>query len=539
MATIRIADLGHVLARSAVVVEDRTGPRPVSRSGRMLLADALSISSMLFTQEAGPQRAVCAIIGPQSYGWLATLVACVLSGVHVVALPESYTEEQIAHELATLGVTHLVHDPTIKTAVAAAASTVSVIDLATLLAKAGGKTTTVMRPELSALRPSLTITAFTSGTTGKLSSRAFVVVGDSTELFAEEFVRLYGLHQGDVWAVCHSFSHLPHLEYTLCALLQGLNLCVTTPSQLILRAREIRPSAVVGVPALYTQWESRLTAALRHRPPVERRAHGFFSKLSPRLLSSRVVRAAARQVQRGSWALVGGSLKVLIIGAAPSDAHLHRALVAHGLPLYEAYGTSEAGMLYANRPGRARMGTVGTAWPKVEGTVTGAGELVVRTDWQRCLGYVGPTGEVDTRLDSDGVINTGDLVHLDRKGYVQIIGRAKDMIVTAGGKKVNPLPIEESLRDHEEIDFAVVVGEGLSAPRALLVSGADTDAVMRVVTLSNRSLAADARLSHVTILPPDGDMSSLLTRTGKVRRAAVEDLSDTMHWIPLAKWSAP
>ena len=297
--------------------------------------------------------------------------------------------------------------------------------------------------------------------------------------------------------------------------------------------------------------------ALGLRRVAEEQDGGPFGLLD-RLQYAALDRTLGARVRRG---LGLDQAHVMITAAAPAHPNLLRWMHAMGLPLVELYGQTEGcGPTTANRLERNRIGTVGPALPGIIVRIADDGEVLVQGG-NVCRGYHADPAGTAQLLDADGWMHSGDLGAFDPDGYLRIIGRKKDLIITAAGKNIAPQNIEGDLRDHHLISQAVVVGEGrryLAAlitldPDALLAWGrehgdlADTEAlagdpdvvaeVQAVVDEVNakRSHAEHVRKFH--ILAHDFSVAEgELTPTLKVKRAEVyrryADVIDEIYGEP-------
>ena len=151
-------------------------------------------------------------------------------------------------------------------------------------------------------------------------------------------------------------------------------------------------------------------------------------------------------------------LRLCVSGSAPLAVSLHRALAlsAHQIVL-ERYGMTETAMNTSNPiDGERRAGTVGLALPGVEVQLALDGEIllkgpnVFRGYWQR-------PDATDQAFSDDGWFRTGDLGSLDADGYLSIVGRTKDLIIS-GGHNVYPREVEEVLLGHPSVAEIVVAG---------------------------------------------------------------------------------
>jgi len=135
----------------------------------------------------------------------------------------------------------------------------------------------------------------------------------------------------------------------------------------------------------------------------------------------------------------------------------------------EGYGLTETSpVISANREYDFKFGTVGKIIPGVKIKITESKEVLVKGP-NVFGGYFRDKKESKDCFDKDGWFYTGDLGFLDKQGFLTIIGRGKEMIVTSGGKNVWPEPIENLLSSDRFISQAMVVGNGRKFISALIV----------------------------------------------------------------------
>jgi malonyl-CoA/methylmalonyl-CoA synthetase len=155
-------------------------------------------------------------------------------------------------------------------------------------------------------------------------------------------------------------------------------------------------------------------------------------------------------------------LRLCVSGSAPLSAALHARIAERcGQTVLERYGMTETLMLVSNPyDGERRAGTVGLPLPGVEVRLeengTGAGEILVRGP-NVFAGYWQRPDATAAAFTDDGWFRTGDIGALDDHGYLRIVGRAKELIIT-GGYNVYPREIEDVLRAHETVIDVAVVG---------------------------------------------------------------------------------
>ena len=151
-------------------------------------------------------------------------------------------------------------------------------------------------------------------------------------------------------------------------------------------------------------------------------------------------------------------LRLCVSGSAPLPADLHRRFEAvSGQRVLERYGMTETVMLVSNPyDGERRPGTVGFPLPGVELRLDERGEVLVRGP-NVFGGYRNRPEANAEAFDADGFFRTGDLASIDADGYVTLVGRAKELIIS-GGYNVYPREVEDVLRRHPAIRDAAVVG---------------------------------------------------------------------------------
>ncbi|HEY6531004.1 MAG TPA: AMP-binding protein [Acidimicrobiales bacterium] len=152
-------------------------------------------------------------------------------------------------------------------------------------------------------------------------------------------------------------------------------------------------------------------------------------------------------------------LRLAVSGSAPLPADLHREIGDRcGQTVLERYGMTETVMLVSNPyDGERRAGTVGFPLPGVELRLApGTDEIEVRGP-NVFAGYLANPEANAAAFTSDGWFRTGDIGHVDADGYVSIVGRAKELIIS-GGYNVYPREIEDLLRAHPAVVDAAVVG---------------------------------------------------------------------------------
>ncbi len=151
-------------------------------------------------------------------------------------------------------------------------------------------------------------------------------------------------------------------------------------------------------------------------------------------------------------------MRIMVSGAAPIPVEVLVFLRDIGAPMSELFGMSENTGALIWDPIRVRPGAVGRQLEGVELAVAADGELLCRGPVV-FAGYLNDPERTAEALDSEGWLHTGDIASIDVDGYVRIVDRKKELIVTAGGKNVSPANLEAELKTIPLIGQAMVVGD--------------------------------------------------------------------------------
>jgi long-chain acyl-CoA synthetase len=215
---------------------------------------------------------------------------------------------------------------------------------------------------------------------------------------------------------------------------------------------------------------------------------------------------------------------LLTSGGAPLPLEVNEFFAAAGLPILQAYGLTENVCVAFNRADHYKFGTVGLPMPGCEVKLASDGEILVRSEMMFSGYYKAP--EETAAAFSDGWLLTGDLGEFDEDGFLKIVGRKKELIVTSTGKKISPLLIENMLKEHHAVSQAMVYGEGKSYLVALITVNGDPrllePTVQQKVEEVNRRVSSTESIRKFTILDHDLEIAKdEITPTGKVKRDVV------------------
>lgn len=247
-------------------------------------------------------------------------------------------------------------------------------------------------------------------------------------------------------------------------------------------------------------------------------------------------------------AALGGQLHYAVSGGGPLGERLAHFFHAVGVQVIEGYGLTETcAPIAAGRITPYQIGRIGPLLPGAEGTIAEDGELLVRGVGVMKGYYKNPEEDAQA-FTEDGWFRTGDLAEFDEAGLLKIVGRKKEIIVTAGGKNVIPGIAENHLRTSPLVSQAMLVGdekpfiaalvtldpdtlpeqlEHLGLPRSLSIPEAAVHpavraAVQRIVDETNQLVSRAEGIREFRIMNRDlTEEDGYLTPSHKIRRAKV------------------
>jgi long-chain acyl-CoA synthetase len=401
---------------------------------------------------------------------------------------------------------------------------------------------------------------YTSGTTGP--PKGVLLTHHNLLYEVTALDRLTGLPQGG-----SSVSYLPlaHIAERVLSIYGPLTrrshvwFC-PDPTQAVEYVREARPTLFFGVPRVWEKVRAGIQAKLAAEESERKR------KIAQRAVDTGL--EVVRRTQRGEAVPFGlrarhAVLERLVLAkvrhaigldqcsfassaASPLAVDVAEFFAALGLPLVEVYGMTETtAVATGNRPGKVKIGTVGPALAGIEVRLADDGEVLVRGPINT-PGYFRQPEATAALIDAEGWLHTGDVGELDDDGYLKIIDRKKELIITSGGKNLSPANIEGLLKEHPLIGQALVYGDdrpyvvalivldhelvpawaarkGLPGDLAALAASEEVLAEVRLaVDAANQRLSRIEQVKRFELLPVEWTAESEeLTPTLKLRRRIV------------------
>jgi long-chain acyl-CoA synthetase len=263
--------------------------------------------------------------------------------------------------------------------------------------------------------------------------------------------------------------------------------CCDDPRQVLSYLPEVRPSWFFAVPRIWEKLKAGLETMIAGQPEEERqKLEGALQAATRKVrleqaeepvpydLAAQVAKADA-EIFSGWRTMLGlDQVEAINVGAAPTPIEVLEFFHAIGLPLAELWGMSETcGAGSVNPPAKIKLGTVGPPAPGIEIKLDTDGEVLVKSDVVM-LGYRNLPEKTSEAFTDDGWLRTGDIGVFDEDGYLTIVDRKKELIISAAGKNMSPANIEATVKCGSPlIGQACCIGDRRPYNTALIVLDAD------------------------------------------------------------------
>jgi long-subunit acyl-CoA synthetase (AMP-forming) len=321
--------------------------------------------------------------------------------------------------------------------------------------------------------------------------------------------------------------------------------CCDDPRQVLSYLPEVRPSWFFAVPRIWEKLKAGLETMIASQD--EEQAAKMRSAIDAGLRKVRLeqrgepvpdelaeeVARADEEVFSGLRSMLGlDRVEAINVGAAPTPVEVLEFFHAIGLPLAELWGMSETcGAGSVNPKDKIKIGTVGPPAPGVEIKLDADGEVLVKSEVVM-VGYRNLPDKTKETFTDDGWLRTGDIGVFDDDGYLKIVDRKKELIISAGGKNMSPANIEATLKTASPlIGQACCIGDGRPYNVALLVLDADFApawaAQQGIADGSLETLAKDDRVIAAVQEAVD-EANSKLAKVEQIKRFQIVE----GDWLP-------
>lgn len=343
----------------------------------------------------------------------------------------------------------------------------------------------------------------------------------------------------------------------------------------------IKPSVFLAVPRVWEKFKAGLETRIEENPKkdliakaianglekVEYEQKGESVPLMVKIKDAVFSKLVFSKFKEGLGIM---DTEYFVTAAAPMNKDVHKWFHAIGIDVTEIYGmTEDTGPATIGIPGGAvetfskKLKSEGIDIPKVLNPIGKVGipipgtEVKVEEDGELCLkgnhvtqGYFKAEEETKETFDSEGWLHTGDLAEIDNSGYVKIIGRKKEILITSAGKNIAPVEVEDLIKPHQLIGQVCVVGDGKKYLSALVVLDGDggaeawasdngmeysiesmasdpkvVDAIQKQVDEANSQVAQVQQIKKFVVLEKEWtDSSGELTPTLKLKRNVIAEM---------------
>jgi long-chain acyl-CoA synthetase len=329
--------------------------------------------------------------------------------------------------------------------------------------------------------------------------------------------------------------------------------CCPDPRQVVAYLPEVRPSWFFAVPRIWEKLKAAIEAGIETEQDAAKKQATQWA-LDVGLRRARAEHAgeevgdelAAEHAKADELVLskiragLGlDQVESVNVGAAPTPPEVIEFFHALGIPLAELWGMSETtGYGTCNPPKKIKIGTVGPPSPGAEIKLADDGEVLIRGPFVM-TGYRNQPDKTREALDEDGWLHTGDIGEFDEDGYLRLVDRKKELIISAGGKNMSPANIEAKLKASSPvIGQAIAIGDGRPYNVALVTLDPDVapayeqqhgrEALLaeleRGIEAANEQLARVEQVKKFKLLDeewqPGGDE---LTPTMKLKRKPIHE----------------
>jgi len=404
---------------------------------------------------------------------------------------------------------------------------------------------------------------YTSGTTGV--PKGVMVSHENIFYVCQTLSVNVGFHPDDVTLSFLPLSHIfERVGGQMLSIFEGLIMAYAeSMDQVPQNLMEVRPTIMNAVPRFYEKAYNRIVGEIRKMPKPQQHMVRWALSLGKRAARQKEIatnghhsvvddiyrtelRVADRLVFSKIRKRFGGKLRFLVSGAAPLSAEVQQFFDTIGMPIVEGYGLTEtAAPLSCNKPNNIRRGTVGQPLPGLDVKIAEDGEILVKGP-SIFEGYYNDEAATKEAF-KDGYFCTGDIGTFDKDGYLRILDRKKDLIITAGGKHVAPQYVENLFVGERLISRVLVYGDKRKYIAALITLNPDSveafakqrgisyssteelvhhpaiqEEIARIVKEKNERLASFEQIKKWMVL--DGDFSienNELTPTLKMRRKII------------------
>lgn len=318
---------------------------------------------------------------------------------------------------------------------------------------------------------------FSSGSSGRL--KGLLLSRKGIEASVDAFTKMADPRPDDCLLLFLPISNFQQRLMYYSALWYGVDLIVTDPSRLFRALKDLHPTVLIAPPMFYEAIETRFYNLSAGKRWIAKMLGGLVLRFPGQMAEK-----LARKLFKDVYEALGGRMRLMVTGMAPTKRSTLDLFRLMQLPLFETYGMTEFGGIALNVPGASRVGSVGRLLPGVRVELAADGEVIAVREHRIASTYFEcAEGEAEQTFIGPDRVATGDVGRFDDDGYLYLVGRKKEMIITAGGTKIHPEIPESAIDACPEVARSVVFAD------------ADSPALVAVVLPRNpQDEAARARI---------------------------------------------
>jgi long-subunit acyl-CoA synthetase (AMP-forming) len=317
--------------------------------------------------------------------------------------------------------------------------------------------------------------AFSSGSAGGL--KGLVISREGVEATLPPIVEAIGSTSSDRLLLFLPMSNFQQRTMCYAGLACDFDVIITDYIQFFSAIKTLNPTILIAPPIYYQMIHTRFA----NFPAWKRWLWAGLGALISAVPGAAARRGLAQRAFAEIYQQFGGSMRILVTGMAPIKRSVARFFAMIQLPLCESYGLVETGSLTFRQAASKKYGSVGKPLRGVTIALAEDGEVIVRRDAFLTRRYFQcADGENERTFVASGSVATGDIGRFDADGYLYLMGRKKELIITPGGLKIHPEIIEEELNCCPAVAQSVILakpgGAQLVAVVVLAQPGAEAEA---------------------------------------------------------------
>ncbi|SFU54172.1 AMP-binding protein [Butyrivibrio sp. M55] len=299
---------------------------------------------------------------------------------------------------------------------------------------------------------------YTSGTTG--TPKALKIMAGAVESFINGFYSLYDFTSEDKVFIFLPLSVLTCRAYIYASIMGGIDILLADMSTFTMAMKVGKPTILQGVPHLFETVYDTVNGVITSDIKKKVAVNTFFALKHKHLIPKKYIEIFQKKFLKAFHDFWGGKMRLMITGSASIRRDVLEFYNDAGIPLYEAYGINEGGVLAINYPGNVRIGSVGKPFMQRNIKIAEDGEVLVKNDdYAFACGYQEDDLAFEKKVyRSDGYIATGDIGYFDKDGFLYLCGRKKEIITLSNGEKIMPAQMENRIKESDMIKQICLFG---------------------------------------------------------------------------------